>query len=469
MSTSPRSNEDFFILAVDDKLANLIAIERVLAGVPARIVRASSGEEALAASLRYHFALAILDVQMPGMDGYELAEILLADPSTSRIPIIFMTAAYSDENHVFKGYSAGAVDYIVKPYNPSILLAKVRIFLELERHRRNLEGIVVERTTALQASEARFEDLFNLAPQPLLMTDLYGKILQNNEAAERLFGYESKKLLNYSISTFIPDFDQYQLSIISTMAAHHRQGHRLMVEIHVVCLQDGNDKNLLISLNDVSDRIAALDAVQRSLHEKEVLLKEIHHRVKNNLQLVSSLLRLQSAQIPDNHIKGLFQDSITRVRSMSMVHEQLYSQESLAAIDFGKYAYTLVTSLRAAYAPSARILVKVQSVYLTIDIATPLGLILNEMISNAFKHGLSQLPSEQRRTGLDDVLIEVWSATERIYVAVSDSGPGLPASDTGTSIKLGMQLINSLNRQLRGNLKFDYDHGLRIVIDCALR
>ena len=101
---------DLLILAVDDKPANLIALERALAGIPARMVKATSGEEALAVCLRYQFALAILDVQMPGMDGYELAEILLNDPATARTPIIFVTAAHSDEQHLFKGYSAGAVD-----------------------------------------------------------------------------------------------------------------------------------------------------------------------------------------------------------------------------------------------------------------------------------------------------------------------------------------------------------------------
>ena len=110
--------EELLILAVDDTPANLVALERVLGSVGARVVRAGSGEEALGLCLRHRFALAILDVQMPEMDGYELAEILLADEATSRIPIIFMTAAFFDDSHVFRGYTTGAVDYIIKPYHP---------------------------------------------------------------------------------------------------------------------------------------------------------------------------------------------------------------------------------------------------------------------------------------------------------------------------------------------------------------
>jgi CheY-like chemotaxis protein len=119
MTTHDRSNrsvaggDEILILAVDDKPANLIALERALSGIPARIVKAYSGEEALAASLKHQFALAILDVQMPGMDGYELAEILLADPATARTPIIFVTAAYSDEAHLFKGQPCDAILYAI--------------------------------------------------------------------------------------------------------------------------------------------------------------------------------------------------------------------------------------------------------------------------------------------------------------------------------------------------------------------
>ena len=178
--------EEALILAVDDTPANLVALERVLGSIEARIIRASSGEEALALCLRHRFALAILDVQMPGMDGYELAEILLGDPATSRTPIIFMTAAFFDERHIFKGYVTGAVDYIIKPYNPEMLQAKVRVFLELAQQRQQLEQMLIERNRALDASEDRFDDLFELAPQALLMGRPDGSIQKSNVAAAAL-------------------------------------------------------------------------------------------------------------------------------------------------------------------------------------------------------------------------------------------------------------------------------------------
>jgi putative two-component system response regulator len=133
-ATSSQSDRPY-ILIVDDQERNLVALEAVLHDTPAHIIRATSGDQALALSLRFHFSLAILDVQMPGMDGYEVAEFLTAQPTEDPLPIIFVTAAYGDEMHKLQGYTSGAVDYLAKPINPAILLAKVNVFLELARTR----------------------------------------------------------------------------------------------------------------------------------------------------------------------------------------------------------------------------------------------------------------------------------------------------------------------------------------------
>jgi len=144
------------ILIVDDRRENLVALRQVLREVDAEIVEAATGNEALAATLNHEFALAILDVQMPGMSGYELAEHLRGDKKTQMIPIVFLTAAYADEEHRFMGYEAGGVDYLTKPYSPEVIRAKVNVFLKIDRYRRdlemlrnNLETRVLERTGQL--------------------------------------------------------------------------------------------------------------------------------------------------------------------------------------------------------------------------------------------------------------------------------------------------------------------------------
>ena len=140
------------ILIVDDSPINLLVLKGVLQEIDATVIEAGEGTTALAAAREHNFALAILDVHMPGLDGYEVAEVMRSSPKTRNVPIMFVTAAYDDEIHMFRGYKAGAVDYLAKPIQPEVLLAKIRIFLELdhdrkelERHRNQLEEIVAER------------------------------------------------------------------------------------------------------------------------------------------------------------------------------------------------------------------------------------------------------------------------------------------------------------------------------------
>ena len=153
------------ILIVDDNKVNLVVLRKVLEDLNAELIEAESGTEALAATLNHDFALAILDVQMPNMVGYELAEFIRADEATKNVPIIFVTAAYDDEFHMFRNYEAGGVDYLMKPYHPEVLLAKVRIFLDLDRdrrelqkHRDQLEDIVSDRIRDIDSLNKRLHE-----------------------------------------------------------------------------------------------------------------------------------------------------------------------------------------------------------------------------------------------------------------------------------------------------------------------
>lgn len=142
------------ILIVDDKPGNLHVLAQTLSELDVEIVRAHSGNEALAATLDHAFALCILDVQMPGMDGYEVAQLLRGEPRTQFIPIIFLTAALSEQEEILKGYEAGGVDYIVKPFLPLILLSKVKIFLELDRQKLEL----IEQREQLEALTGQLQE-----------------------------------------------------------------------------------------------------------------------------------------------------------------------------------------------------------------------------------------------------------------------------------------------------------------------
>ena len=186
------------ILIVDDKHENLVALRHVLEAVDAEVVEARCGNDALVATLENRFSIAILDVMMPGMDGYELASYLRGDDRTRLIPIIFVTAAHADEQQMFHGYDVGGIDYIVKPFDPQILLGKVRLFLELDRdreelrlHRDHLDALVAERTAALTAEikerRATEQSLREAQRLARIGSWSYDLALDRNEWSEEMF------------------------------------------------------------------------------------------------------------------------------------------------------------------------------------------------------------------------------------------------------------------------------------------
>ncbi len=230
---------------------------------------------------------------------------------------------------------------------------------------------------------------------------------------------------------------------------------------------------VLVTLVDITDRWqmdqrqrASQEALTHSLREKETLLKEIHHRVKNNLQIISSMLALQSDQMPGEAARALLQESVQRVLSMALIHQQLYGMESLSRIEFGAYARSLSDSLCAALAPEMRVRVAATPVALTVDVAVPLALILNELVTNAIKYGRRPADRAEGRIGDDcDVLIEVRRDDGHVVISVADAGPGLPGGvDPATSSTLGLQIVRSLARQLRGALAVDVDRGTRFEV-----
>jgi PAS domain S-box-containing protein len=207
--------------------------------------------------------------------------------------------------------------------------------------------------------------------------------------------------------------------------------------------------------------------LQASLNEKEVLLKEIHHRVKNNLQIIASLLQLQSAAQTDPGIQELFLDSRRRIRSMALIHEQLYKSRDLKTIDFADYVAQLVSHLHRSFAhtvPPVTVRLDILPFTQDIDAALPLGLIVNELVSNSFKHAFPPLSSSEKR--------EIWvtlaqEAADGLTLEVGDTGCGFPeALDLDHSPSLGLQLVQSLVLQLHGRLTVERRQGavFRILI-----
>ncbi len=191
--TAPRPK----ILIVDDTPANLLALRKILNKLDVEVIEAACGNDALVHCLEHDFALALLDVNMPGMDGYELAELMRGEPRTAQVPIIFVTAAYSDDVHRRKGYDSGAVEYIQKPIDDFILRSKVRVFLDLHLSRQALEAELARSTAmtqVLRESEARLRHAVSEAPIPIMIHAEDGTVVLLSRVWSELTGYKPEDI-----------------------------------------------------------------------------------------------------------------------------------------------------------------------------------------------------------------------------------------------------------------------------------
>ena len=212
---------------------------------------------------------------------------------------------------------------------------------------------------------------------------------------------------------------------------------------------------------DITERTIAEEKIKKSLEEKELLLKEIHHRVKNNLMIISSLLNLQSQTVDDERSRDSFKDIQNRARSMALIHEKLYQSTDLKRIDFGEYIRTLATELFHTYASTQHIklLMDVEKVFVDINTAIPLGLIINEIITNSLKHGF---PNGKE----GEIRVELHSINDSCEFKVKDDGIGFPENlDFRNTDSLGLQLVNSLTQQIDGEINMEVDHGTEFIIN----
>lgn len=203
------------------------------------------------------------------------------------------------------------------------------------------------------------------------------------------------------------------------------------------------------------------EIIQKSLNEKEVLLKEIHHRVKNNLQFISSLLNLQARHVQDPQTLAVLNEGKNRVYSMALVHQKLYQEENLTGVQMNEYLYSLVESLLHSYQidpGSIDLKLDVQHMYLDIDTASPIGLIVNELVTNALKYAFSEKTKGELR-------ISFYVKNEEIMLIIKDNGPGFPAAvQSGDTRRFGIKLIESLADKLKALVRFENENGAAVYI-----
>ena len=307
-------------------------------------------------------------------------------------------------------------------------------------------------------SRRTFQTIFEQSPDGLLLVDPEGRVLAANGRAESLFGDEA----NPELDRLLTDGTALMREALATYAAgqvpplYHRDatgphGQRFSAEVSVAATPTSSTQAAIIAVRDLTERHRMEQAVTQSLQEKETLLKEIHHRVKNNLQIISSLLQLQVDRVPSAEARGALEESVHRVRSMALIHQQLYGAASLERVDLAVYAEQLSEPLRRALAPNARLKLVAPSIEVTVEHAVPFGLILNELLTNAFKYGV---PPGGSPDAPCDVTLTLEYDDGMLRLTVQDRGPGLPAGfDVAQGASLGLLLVRTLTRQLRGTFE----------------
>ncbi|MDJ0727836.1 MAG: histidine kinase dimerization/phosphoacceptor domain -containing protein [Prochloraceae cyanobacterium] len=300
----------------------------------------------------------------------------------------------------------------------------------------------------------------------------FGQLLLINKTGERLFGLNAEEMIGKtSYDLFRREQAQFDESkdrntfvtgimedIPEEPIDSHTLGKRILHTFKVPLYDKEQQPQYLLCISeDITERKQAEIQIEESLREKEILLQEIHHRVKNNLFVVSSLLELQSDRLADSKVVRAFEDSQNRIYSMALIHEQLYRSIDLAHVDFSKYLKALVSHLSESYNLDSKLITcefNLEPIALNIESAHPCGLIVNELVTNAFKHAFIDRQEGRIYLNLHK------NDRDRIVLIIQDNGRGLPSGiDFQNTESLGMQLVCTLTKQLEGTIKMENSHG----------
>ncbi|HQU88710.1 MAG TPA: PAS domain S-box protein [Denitromonas sp.] len=334
---------------------------------------------------------------------------------------------------------------------------------------------------ALQRSEQRFRQVVESAPDGLAMVDTAGQMVLVNAGMESIFGYTRDEMLGHTIEMLMPQrhrsahgalFQGYleeptarDMAGRRELYARRKDGSEFPVEIGLNPIPTEAGTMVLATIQDVTRRKADRQMIERSLEEKTVLLHEIHHRVKNNLQVISSLLNLQ-ARNADPSVSRALSESQGRVKAMALIHQLLYERNDFSQVDLATYLQRLCALLQESYRDGpARFSLQVNAaepVHLNLQRAVSCGLLVNELVTNAIKHAFPDGRSGHIKVTLAPI------DKDHCAITVADDGVGLPPEvSPGTSRTLGMQLIPLLSDQAGGQWQVFREQGTRFELNIS--
>lgn len=495
------------VITMEDDPVVQLTVAAYLRDAGYHVLEAPTGEAGLELFAEHGADAVLLDWKLPGITGAEVLSTLAEVSPTT--PVIVISGTNKVEE-VADALQRGAWDFLIKPVRQMEFLEnsiercreRARLLREQGLRREYLEEQVMLRTQeleqanlllrrqmqermefeqALANSEERFRQLVENVREVFFVRELRtGAFLYVSPSFAEVWGHSCASLYAMPDNFIMTVHEDDRMQITEAWDLLVKGGRSFDEEYRIIRPDNecrwvhcsafpvddaqGQTYRIVGLAEDVTARKEQDDKLRSSLREKEILLKEVHHRVKNNLQLVSSLLNLQASYIRSPEDKELFLESQNRIQSMTLVHEELYRSDDIARVSFREYLPKLTYKLAAAFAIGKDIAVStdVDDLCLPVDAAIPCGLIINELFSNALKHAFSG-----RESGA--VSLTVKEHGGQVRIVITDNGVGFPLDyDPATARSLGMQLVHSLVDQLGAFLDITVQQGTTFNITFPL-
>lgn len=409
----------------------------------------------------------IADYDLPGLTGDEALEI--RNKKRPGLPFLALSQNL-DEQFIVKTMKSGATDYIFKGRLNRLVTSLRQIFFDTKKQSNNA------------LDEIPYYVMANAFNKGLLICDAKKPdmpITYCNEAFTNITGYAPDEVLGKNCRFLqYTDRDQEGIRRIhdaiekgnpcqAVIKNYDRNGKLFWNRLSISPIKNNqNELTHYIGLvEDISEFIRDKEKLDQSLLEKETLLKEIHHRVKNNLAILSGMMDLQSEYVDSTEIRKILKESKNRIKSMAIIHEKLYQSPSLSDIDFKDYLIDLLISIRETFDDHIKhinIDIDTPPVKMSINQAIPTALILNELVTNSFEHAFPSLNEGK-------VTVRITDQNGIVKLEIHDNGIGIPESvDMETPKSLGLLLVKALTKQLGGDIRFENDNGTHITLQFKL-
>ena len=437
------------------------------------VTTAENAEVAIHLICQISYDVIISAYGLPMMDGIELLKHLREAGDTT--PFILLTGK-GGENLAVEALSAGADFYILKTGDPKVQYADLTNKIEFAVSRRRTEKALSESQKKIAES---FETLklkdfaLESSVNGCVITDISGIITFINPALLKIFGYtRSDDVVGRNALVFCQYPDEV-LQIFTTVQETgdwtgelngvRKDGNFIVIIGSIYLIRDVSENpiGMFGSFIDITENKALEQQIKISLSEKETLLREIHHRVKNNLQIISSLLNMQARQVDHPETLEVLRESQDRVKTMALVHEHLYQGENISQISIENYFKSLGMMLLKNYAVAGKNImfeVRVPPISLDLNTVIPLGLIMNEIITNSLKYAFIDKESGRIRISASD-------NPDTFTLIVSDDGVGIGEENLQSPETLGFRLIHGLTRQIRGTVMVDGKNGTTYTLN----